>query len=171
MADIFVSYASGDHARIEPFVEQLETAGDSVWWDSQLRGGSVFSKEIEAELKTAKLVMVAWTTSSIESRWVADEAELALRTNKLVPIRLDDIEAPIGFRQIQTIDFSQWDGDTHHFAFQTLIGAVAHHAGLQNPSATTGVTLSVPESSIAVLPFVNMSSDPEQEYFSDGISE
>lgn len=47
--------------------------------------------------------------------------------------------------------------------------AVELSAPLNRP--VPGKAVDVAENSIAVLPFVNMSSDPEQEYFSDGITE
>ena len=75
LADIFVSYASSDRDRVEPLVDQLESSGFSVWWDSHLRGGSMFATEIQSELETAKAVLCVWTTPALTSHWVADEAE------------------------------------------------------------------------------------------------
>jgi adenylate cyclase len=77
------------------------------------------------------------------------------------------------------VDFAFEDiGDKHVKNIARLVHAhrirIEPKAGAAQPAALAlpGITLALPDKpSIAVLPFTNMSSDPEQDFFGDGISE
>ena len=66
MADIFVSYARSDKARVAPFVAAIEAKGWTVWWDPEISPGQEFDRQIAAELKIATAVLVVWTPGKRE---------------------------------------------------------------------------------------------------------
>src|SRR5690348_13536461 len=110
MANIFLSYDRDDEARARSIAKLLEQTGHSVWWDRQIKGGGEFSAEIEAALAQADKVIVLWSEEAVRSAWVRDEAAVGRDTGRLVPVSIDGTQAPLGFRQFQTIDLSKWKG-------------------------------------------------------------
>lgn len=203
--DIFVSYKAEDRPRLLPLITALEEEGFTVWWDTHIGGGSHWREDIQEHLNAAKCVIVVWSKRSVgpEGDFVRDEASHARKRRAYLPVRLDEVEPPLGFGEVQAISLKGWKGDRADPRFLALADAVhrriagediAHvhldhggHAvsrravvggsvGLAAILAAGGAWIilrqpSANASRIAVLPFENLSGDPNESYFSEGIAE
>ena len=101
MSDVFLSYAAEDRDRLEPIARALESQGWSVFWDLAIPSGRTWRAVISVALENARCIVVAWSSHSVNSTWVQEEADEGERRGILVPIFIQDVTPPLGFRSVQ----------------------------------------------------------------------
>jgi hypothetical protein len=129
MTDVFISYKKEDVARVEPIARALAQAGYEVWWDHHIPPGRSYRDVIGNALQTAKCVVVVWSKLSVAGQWVLDEADAGKSRNVLLPLMIDEVEIPYGFRQIEAGRLIGWAGDTSDHEWRNALNAVAHFVG------------------------------------------
>ena len=169
MSDVFISYARSTEEQATHVEQALRDRGYRVWRDSELPAHRSYAEVIEERLKSAKAVVVLWSADATKSQWVRAEADAARELSTLIQVSVDGTLPPIPFNQIQCVDLKGWSGDQQHSGWQKLQASVKALAGGVEPERSPQPRRQ--SKSVCVLPFANMSGDPEQEYFSDGISE
>lgn len=190
MSDIFLSYARPAEAEARRIVETLRGQGYRVWRDDELPPHRAYAEVIEERLRASKAVIVLWTADAARSQWVRAEADLARGAGKLVQIALDGTTPPLPFNQIQCANLNGWAGQTDAAEWRKIVDSIAELIAAAPPDSAQSAAFNrparqpatdpghrgsvgkrAPRLSIVVMPFANLSRDPEQDYFVDGVTE
>ncbi|NOX94238.1 MAG: SUMF1/EgtB/PvdO family nonheme iron enzyme [Alphaproteobacteria bacterium] len=124
MTDIFLSYSRNDRERVRHIAQALEAEGFDVWWDPEILPGESFSKVIDSKLKDSACIIAVWSDSSINSNWVQEEADDGMQRNTLIPVMIDQIDLPRGFKRLQTADLMDWQGDVNNANWQMILAQI-----------------------------------------------
>jgi cellulose biosynthesis protein BcsQ len=117
---IFLSYAREDRDRVAPIAAAFKAHGWKVWFDVDVAPGAEFTRVVTQALDASDAVVVCWSRNSLRSQSVLDEAAEGLRRGVLVPVLLDDVAPPLGFRYVQSADLRREDSRS----LKTLADAV-----------------------------------------------
>jgi hypothetical protein len=113
MTDCFFSYKSDDRERVRLIRDALADLGFDVFWDQEVPPGTDWDSWIKLELQKSRLAVAFWSTNSIHSANVRQEATIAHNSGKLIQVLLEPLtpeQFPMGLYTTQAINLVNWGG-------------------------------------------------------------
>ena len=119
-AQIFLSYAREDEEKVEELYQKLSDAGFKPWMDKKdILPGEQWKSRIPQAIRRSDFFLVCLSANSVSKRgWVQREMKQALDLWQekleddiyLIPVRLEDCEAPEGLREFQWVNLFEEGG-------------------------------------------------------------
>jgi serine/threonine protein kinase len=124
-AKLVLSYSHDNAPFIKRLVHALEKRNVEVWRDSNLQLDVVdYSREIRQQIIAATAVLVVWSKSACNSRWVSAEADLADTHNKLIQVISENCDLPLPFGRKQFGDLTSWRGGSSDDEINKIVDEV-----------------------------------------------
>jgi adenylate cyclase len=190
--EVFISYSREDASRVLELAGRLREAGVSLWIDQGgIDSASPWSEQIVNALDSAKVLLLMVSESAVHSHNVTKEVALVSeRKGHILPVHLQRTMIPAslkyqlaGLQHVEYFDPAQADANLK--AILRSLERIGVRLGVQakppvmsaSAAATPGPAAQGPaggtveRGALAVMPFDNISTDSETDYFSDGLTE